>query len=227
MIYTVVVQTGRGIYKYRSYQKRLHELADTKNENLATNVESVDPECQETVPIIDMYSEWANRLGKISQDVPLNRFINFIFYEALFLSLLILNMTNPFLNIPAEREEYQGRHIVEQVMVFLYLLPGLLYMLIAYCLLGKRIFKKFFWILALVKFIFLTTSIICNFILYTQEDLYLCFKNHITNSSSAVGVSSWENNIDNLTVQGANCEFEEILFKTSFVTFAIGNFDRK
>ena len=98
MTYAFFVITGRSMYQWRNFQKRLQELAD-KNDNADESNEGTgEGRCPETVPLIESCSAWENGIGRISQDVPLNRFINYMFYQCFFILLIIMSTINPFLN---------------------------------------------------------------------------------------------------------------------------------
>ena len=72
----------------------------------------------ENIPLIDSCSAWASGVGKISQDVPLNRLINYIFYQFICVLLLIWNTTNPFLNFLPNRQNYDWNHIAGQLNIW-------------------------------------------------------------------------------------------------------------
>ena len=228
LTYTTIVYIGRIVFQHRSFQKRLQQLADEDDKDVENNDKSKKIECKGTLPLIDMYSEWANGVGRISQDVPLNRFINFIFYYALFLSLLVFNIINPFLNDLPKGHEYHRSQIASQLVLFVYLLPALpgeVYRHYWGLYIGrKRMFPKsfFFWMLMILRDILLTTSVICNVILYSVKDTYTCRETNISNLSTTTWSFQNETKFGSDTSEKSS-ELEEVLRKMSVVTFAIGN----
>ena len=75
IMYAIIVFYGRLIFQHRSYEKRLEQVAEKDDKNIGNNDENQGNKSNGIYKMIDMYGDWAHRVGRISQDVPFNRFI--------------------------------------------------------------------------------------------------------------------------------------------------------
>ena len=171
--------------------------------------------------LIQVYAEWAHHV-RISQDVPINRFISHVFYYMVFLALIVANVINPFLNcLSNEGEEHCHISIAIQILLFVYLLP----MIVGY-ILNLIIFKptirgnKFWTFFMMMRDCLLTISVLCNFILYSIDDNSKCLEN---DNSSVIWHFNNTLSPTNEITEGSMCLRKQILSHASTTTFALGN----
>ena len=164
-------------------------------------------------------------LADCSQDVPLNRFITYVFYEGLFILLLTYEDISPFHNSLDKSSKNISPHLATQVIILLYLYPAFVRMI--WYLLHKRkeYMKCFFVISSIVRDIFLTTAAICNLVLYYKQDNESFGENGRQNKNARSN-GTYHNWHNNGTTDYGHLDSEDLIRKTSVFTFAIGNQNR-
>ena len=167
------------------------------------------------------YAEWANNVGKISQDIPFNRFILYTFFYLIFLAIIILKIFDPSLShIPLgenERRYWKSVHLLLTTYLISFILSDF-----GYALFNKRALSAFkhFWRLSdLITHLFLTISIICNWVMYNMEIINNC-SNTIDHQEGLPKNSSFLSNDSESKL--VLCQKEDVMNQISVVTFAIG-----
>ena len=232
--FTALVSFGRAIYKHRSYHERLQALVE--QEDVETeSIEQIQRPIQVPPPnqkywpntksnwlsFLYIFGEWADGVGHISQDVPLNRFINFIFFYALFLVLLILNVLYPFA-IYADDDKYRAHCAIAHWLLFTFILSFLWVDSWIIYLVGKSAFSDFWTLFDLLFHCFLATSWVCNWILFCRQrenecktkDTWTTFSGTMSSNNASLPFNEPE--------EERMCEEEEILKHISVLAFSLG-----
>ena len=216
----MLVHYGRYLFKYRSYHKRLQELADKDD----TDIES-DSKIRKTEPSwvfrpVDIYAEWANGIGKISQDVPINRFINFTFSYAMFVALIILTIADPSLQHFPDKEKPNMRWVATRALLLAYILSFFYLDVFIIVFFRKKVFARYWRIFDLTFHVLLGTSVVSNWFLYATEEETKCLATG--NTTSPTSTSSFYHSplLANEATVTTLCHS---LVQLSNVTFALGN----
>ena len=167
------------------------------------------------IPVFKKYVDWAGSVGRISQDVPFNRFIVYTFWHLIFLTVIMWKVLDPTLNhfplSDIERRNWKLVHSILTLYLTCFTLEGINYLMVYKD--TMKAFKGFWRLFDFLTHFVLTISIICHWIFYFTEMENDCMSD-VTTSSTLV--SSITKDSESL------CQKEEILSQVCVLTFAIG-----
>ena len=173
------------------------------------------------IPIFKKYVDWAGSVGRISQDVPFNRFIVYTFLYLIFLAVIMWKILDPSLNhFPLSDIESRKWKLVHSILT-LYLtsftLEGINYLMV-----HKEIMKAFkgFWrLFDFTTYFVLAISMICHWIFYFTEIKNNCMGDDTSGKDAAISTLA-----PTLIKHSESlCQMEETLNQVCVLTFAIGN----